>query len=92
MIGETYYMQRKFLQAIEEYRKVDLLVSDGIWIAASMVQAGKSFEQLGRTQEAKVCYSILVRQFADSDHAPLAERRLAALNSDSSTPNKTSRR
>ena len=87
LIGETFFMQREFLQAIEEYRKVDSIVPDGQWSAASIIQAGKSFEQLGRTQEAKVCYQILQRRFADSPHAPLARRRLAAINPDSSTPN-----
>ena len=87
LIGETFFMQRDFLQAIEEYRKVDSIVPDGQWSAASIIQAGKSFEQLGRTQEAKVCYQILQRRFADSPHAPLARRRLAAINPDSSTPN-----
>ncbi|MGB7347609.1 MAG: tetratricopeptide repeat protein, partial [Pirellulaceae bacterium] len=78
-IGETYYLQEKFADAIEAYRKVEGIDPNGSWIAASLVQAGKSFEQLGRTREAAVCYSTLVSRFAESPYATSARRRLAAI-------------
>jgi tetratricopeptide (TPR) repeat protein len=80
VIGETYYMQEKFADAIEAYRKVEGIDPDGNWVAIALVQAGKSFEQLGRTREAAVCYSTLVSRFAESPHAVAARRRLAAID------------
>ena len=79
LIGETYYLQREFVQAIEAYRRVEGIDPGGIWVSASLVQAGKSFEQLGRTRDAAVCYGILLSRFADTSHAQIARRRLAAI-------------
>ncbi|EMI23033.1 hypothetical protein RMSM_00042 [Rhodopirellula maiorica SM1] len=103
MIGETYYLQQKYVEAIEAYRGVAGIDPDGSWVVASLIQAGKSFEQLGRTRDAAVCYSTLVSRHGDSEFAVLASRRLAALSpsdgttptnpgSPSNTPNKTLRR
>ncbi len=79
LIGETHYLQREFAAAIEGYRRVEGIDPGGIWVSASLVQAGKSFEQLGRTREAAVCYGNLLNRFADTAHAELARRRLAAI-------------
>jgi len=92
MIGETFFMQEKFPQAITAYRQVEAIGSNDTWTAASLVQAGKSFEQLGRTREAAVCYSTLVSRFGDSPHAGGARRRLAAMTSDGPSPPGTIRR
>ncbi len=80
LIGETFYMQQRFAEAVEAYRTVEGLDPDSNWVAASLVQAGKSFEQLGRTREAAVCYSTLLSRHADSPLAQDARRRLAALS------------
>ena len=80
LIGETYYLQQKFPDAIEAYRRVEGIDPGGTWVSASLVQAGKSFEQLGRTREAAVCYGNLLNRFADTAHADLARRRLAAIS------------
>ncbi len=87
MIGETFFLQQKFAEAIEAYRAVAGIDSEGEWVAASLVQAGKSFEQLGRTRDAAICYSTLVSRHAESEYASLASRRLAALSvSDTTNP------
>jgi tetratricopeptide (TPR) repeat protein len=79
LIGETHYLQRSFTEAIEAYRRVEGIDKSGSWTAAALVQAGKSFEQLGRTREATVCYGHLLSRFADSSHAKVASQRLAAI-------------
>lgn len=92
MIGETYFMQHRFAQAIDAYRLVEGISGDPHWTAASLVQAGKSFEQLGRTREAAVCYATLVQRFGDSQHAAGARDRLALLQPDASAPTGSIRR
>ena len=82
LIGETHYLQRDFADAIEAYRRVEGIDPGGMWVSAALVQAGKSFEQLGRTREAAVCYGNLLNRFADTAHAELARRRLAAISPD----------
>jgi tetratricopeptide (TPR) repeat protein len=94
MIGETYFLQEKFVDAIEAYRRVEGIDPQGPWVAVALVQAGKSFEQLGRTREASVCYSTLVSRYADSQHASVARRRLAEISPTpaSNSPQPTIRR
>ncbi len=92
MIGETYYLQQNFQAAITAYRQVEGIDPDSPWVAASLVQAGKSFEQLGRTQAAGVCYGTLIQRFADSPHADAARRRLASLPAGNSSDDSTLKR
>ena len=80
LIGETFFLQRQYANAIEAYRKVEGIDPTGPWVAASMIQAGKSFEQLGYTVEASTCYGNLVTRFSETSHAELARKRLAALS------------
>lgn len=82
LIGETYYLQKQFVPAIEAYRRVEGIDPGGLWVSASLVQAGKSFEQLGRTRDAAVCYGNLLTRFANTPHAEIARRRLAAIAPD----------
>ena len=82
MLGETHYMQEDFAAAIGAYRLVEGISPESDWAAASLVQAGKSFERLGRTQAAAVCYGNLLSRFADSQHADTARSRVAALSPD----------
>ena len=85
LIGETHFLQHHFSEAIDAYRRVEGIAPNGPWVAASMIQAGKSFEQLGRTREAAVCYGNLLGRFADSPHADSARHRMAALDPAQST-------
>ncbi|MEM1068880.1 MAG: tetratricopeptide repeat protein [Planctomycetota bacterium] len=80
LIGETHYLQQDFTKAIDAYRRVEGIDPDGIWVSAALVQAGKSFEQLGRKRDASVCYGHLLSRFANTSHASIARRRMAALN------------
>ncbi|MGB7328340.1 MAG: tetratricopeptide repeat protein, partial [Rubripirellula sp.] len=87
LIGETHYLQAQFTEAIEAYRRVEGIDPGGSWVSASLVQAGKSFEQLGRTREAAVCYGSLIGRFADSPHAQVARQRMASIDpANSSSP------
>jgi TolA-binding protein len=79
LIGETHFLQRDFAAAIEAYRKVEPLDQEGIWTPLALVQAGRSFEQLGRTREARLCYRGLLQKFGESSPADVARTRLAEL-------------
>ena len=79
MIGETHLMQRQFAKAIDAYRRVEGLAPGSPFVPTSLLQAGKSFEQLGRTREAAVCYGALLSRYAASRHASVARQRLAKL-------------
>jgi TolA-binding protein len=80
LIGETHYLQHQFAAAIDAYRSVEGVDPSGTWVPASMIQAGKAFEQLGRTREAALCYGNLLGRFADSPYASAARQRMAAID------------
>lgn len=79
LIGETYFLQQKYAEAIDAYRRVDALDSTGQWAAVALLQAGKSFEKLARPREAATCYTALLTRFADLPHAQHARTRLAQI-------------
>lgn len=79
LIGETYFLQGKYAEAIDQYRRVDALDAEGQWAAAALLQAGKAFEKLGRSREAATCYTALLSRFGDSPNASQARARLAHL-------------
>jgi TolA-binding protein len=82
LIGETYFLQSQYAEAIDAYRRVDVLDAEGEWAAAALLQAGKAFEKLLRSREAATCYTALLSRFGDSPHASQARTRLAQLGGD----------
>jgi len=79
MIGETYFLQQRFAEAIDAYRRVEAMDEQGDWVPAALLQSGKAFEKLGRGREAVTCYTTLLSRFQGSPHAEPARDRLARL-------------
>jgi len=79
LVGETYFLQQRFADAIDAYRQVDSMDQAGQWAPAALLQAGKAFEKLGRSREAATCYTALLTRFRDWPHVTTAQTRLAAL-------------
>ena len=86
LVGETYFMQQKYAEAIDAYRRVDSMDSAGEWAPAALLQAGKAFEKLGRGREAAVCYTALLTRFRDWPHSGVAQTRLATLQPSEAAP------
>lgn len=80
LIGETYFLQQRYAEAIDAYRRVDSVDTAGQWAPAALLQAGKAFEKLGRSREAATCYTALLTRFRDWPHATTAQARLATLS------------
>lgn len=79
MIGETYFLQERFTEAIDAYRRVDSLDPDSDWAVVAMLQSGKAFEKLGLQRDAATCYTALLTRFPTSPHVEQARARLAQI-------------
>jgi TolA-binding protein len=62
-LGETYFHQRNYRQAIREFLKVDILYDAPVWQAAALFEAGKAYEQLDQWADAAEMYERLRVKF-----------------------------
>jgi TolA-binding protein len=76
MIGETYFMQREYNQAIKAYHRVEVLHSYPQWQAAALLQAGKCHEMLGQWNAATQLYSQILQTYPTTRVAEKATLRL----------------
>ncbi len=78
-IGETYFTEKQYHRAARELLKVDIVYGYPQWSARALYEAGRSFEQVGETQQAKRQYQQCISKFKDEPVAKLAQKALAAL-------------
>ena len=86
MIGETYFLQKDYANAIRSYHRVESLFGYPKWQAAALLQAGKCHEVRGEWKSAIELYSQILKDypnntFADQASARLREARVRMTNS-----------
>jgi TolA-binding protein len=80
MVGETYFHQKDYDQAIRAYHRVESLYAYPKWQAAALLQAAKCQELQGNQQESIRLYQQLIKTYADTQYSQDAAERLKAMN------------
>lgn len=80
-IGECYYRQRKFKQAIAAFERVLENYSASDKVPSAMLKKGYSHLELGEKTPGQAQLQKVIREFPKSDEASLARQRLRELGS-----------
>jgi TolA-binding protein len=89
MIGESYFHQKSYDEAIRAYLKVDILYDNRRWQAAALLQAAKCFELTDELHDAVDLYTRLISDFSDTPFAAQAIDRQNALKANNAKGNQT---
>ena len=80
-IGETYYSEKNYKYAINEYARVQEKYPQGNKVPAALYKIGLCFEQLKKIPEASAMYKQLIEAFPASEEAAKAKGQLEKLSS-----------
>lgn len=75
-MGETYYTEKNFEQAILEFQEVIKNYPDTGKVPAAMLKQGMAFTELGDPKSAAYIYKKLVDEFPKSEEAKVAKEKL----------------
>jgi tol-pal system protein YbgF len=78
-IGESYYAQKNWKQALQEFEKTVSAYPKGDKVPAAMLKAGLCQAQLGDKKAAKATLDTLRKRYPDSEEARLAGTKLSEL-------------
>ena len=78
-IGECLFAQKKHNEAVREFLKVDILYAYPEWSAAALFEAGRCFEKLGKSVEARSHFKQVSDRHKESRWAKMATERLSAM-------------
>jgi len=79
MIGECRFAQKGHKDATKHFLKAALFYNHPNWAPMAYFEAGRCFEVLRDTEQAKTCYEKVVTQFPQHAKVADAKRRLAEL-------------
>jgi len=78
-IGECYYSQRKFDDAINMFNELILVYPQGDKVAAAYLKKGMSFAETGKKEEAMAAYKLLIAKFPVEEETRIAQQKIKEL-------------
>ena len=75
MIGESYFHQKRYDDAIREYLRLEILYAYPRWQAGALLQAGKCHELLGQRIAASELYLRLITNYPNTEFTEEASKR-----------------
>jgi TolA-binding protein len=80
MIGESWFREKRYLEAVTAYLKGYEKYPNPRWQAACLLQAGKCYEVLDEWAKACEAYGVLIEEYGQSPYVVEARNRLSAAN------------
>jgi TolA-binding protein len=78
-IGETYFAQGKFEDAVKALLAVEDVYGKTEWSPRALYEAGRALEQLQQPEKAKQQYAAVIEKYKDAPEAALAQKALKAM-------------
>ncbi len=78
-IGESYYDQEQFEQAILQYDKVVQTFPDGDKVSSAILKQAFAFSAIGDNLDAKILLRKVIKDHPDSEQATIAKKKLEVL-------------
>jgi len=75
-VGEIYYREKWYAEAIMEYQKVIENYPDGNKVPASLLKQGLSFSNLGEEANARTFLEEVIKKYPSSNEAKIAKDKL----------------
>ncbi len=82
-IGQCLFARQRYKDAVRELLKVDILYAYPQWSAAALYEAGRCFEKLSQTAEARQQFKTVIDKYGDTRWAALASKRMATATAES---------
>lgn len=79
-IGETYFLQGDFQDAVEAYEQVVQNYANGDKVPEAAYKRGLALDRLGEPERARASFEFVVTEFPDSRMAALAQQLLDRLS------------
>ena len=77
-LGETYYSEKNFEQAILEFQEVIKNFPEKDKVPAAMLKQGMAFKEMGDSKSSLYIYKKLTEEFPKSEEAKIAREKLHA--------------
>jgi len=79
-IGETYYAQNKWREAIDAYGLVLEKYRNTTWVPDAYRKRGQAYAQSGQPDKAREMWETVIKLYPESDAARLASQDLQRIN------------
>ena len=80
-LAETYYAQRAYAKALEEFESIQIQFPDSGKIPETILKSGFCYFELGEYEQAKQILILVTKQYPDTSVARLAVQKLKTINS-----------
>mgnify|MGYP005842273531 FL=1 len=79
LVGDAYFAEKRYKEAIESYQQVQDRYPKGNKVASAMSQQAAAFQHLGDATAARIIYERLIESYPGTPQAQIAEKELKKL-------------